>query len=127
MKDLRDQRAATEVELLDYAPAYQPNFKQLNVDWIERYFRLEAADHKALDHPEKYILQRRGHIWLARHGGQMVGTCALLPLAAGTYELAKMTVIPTAQGLGVGFRLGTAAIAYARALGTACTWKATPS
>lgn len=119
VKAVRDARLASEVQLFDYAPAYQPDFKRLNVAWIEQYFRLEAADLKALDHPEAYILQPGGHIFLAAYQGAIVGTCALLPMPAATYELAKMAVSPTAQGLGIGYQLGQAAIAWARAQGAA--------
>jgi DNA-binding MarR family transcriptional regulator/GNAT superfamily N-acetyltransferase len=117
VKALRDERVTDEVRLLDYTPAHQPDFKRLNVEWIERYFRVEEADLKALDHPDAYILQRGGHILLAEYGGQVVGTCALLKMDDASYELAKMAVSPTAQGLGIGFQLGQAAIAQARALG----------
>lgn len=117
VKQVRDARIAGEVQVVDYIPEYQADFKQLNVEWIERYFHLEAADLKALDHPDEYILQRGGHILLARYQGRAVGACALLRMDDTTYELAKMAVSPTAQGLGIGWTLGQAAIARARALG----------
>ncbi|OUJ72915.1 bifunctional helix-turn-helix transcriptional regulator/GNAT family N-acetyltransferase [Hymenobacter crusticola] len=116
-KAVRDARIADEIRLLEYQPQYQPDFKRLNVEWIEQYFRVEEADLKALDHPNEYILQRGGHILLAEYQGQIVGTCALLKMEADTYELAKMAVSPTTQGLGIGFRLGQAAIDKARNLG----------
>jgi DNA-binding MarR family transcriptional regulator len=117
VKGIRDQRARNEVQILDYKPEYQADFKRLNIEWIERYFRVEPADLKALDHPEEYILAPGGRILLARHQEQIVGTCALLNMNDDTYELAKMAVSPGVQGLGIGFRLGQAAIAQARALG----------
>ncbi|TGE15170.1 bifunctional helix-turn-helix transcriptional regulator/GNAT family N-acetyltransferase [Hymenobacter elongatus] len=117
VKAIRDQRLTGAVRLLDYTPPHQPDFKRLNAEWIERYFRLEEADLNALDHPDEYILARGGHILLAEYGGQIVGTCALIKMSDGAYELAKMAVAPTAQGLGIGLRLGEAAVAKARALG----------
>jgi DNA-binding MarR family transcriptional regulator/GNAT superfamily N-acetyltransferase len=117
VKAVREQRVAAEVRLLDYSPMYQADFKRLNVEWIERYFRLEEADLKALDHPDEYIIQRGGYILLAEYQGQVVGTCALLYMDANTYELAKMAVSPTAHGLGIGEQLGRAAIAKAKTLG----------
>lgn len=118
VKAVRDQHLREQVQLLDYEPQYQPDFKRLNVEWIERYFAVEAADLKALDHPDEYILRRGGHILLAHYQGQIVGTCALIKMAADRYELAKMAVSPAAQGLGIGLRLGEAAIAKARELGS---------
>ncbi len=117
VKAVRDRRVAAEVQVLDYAPQHQADFKRLNVEWIEQYFRVEPADLKALDEPEAYILRPGGHIWLATHRGVVVGTCALIKMDAQTYELAKMAVSPAAQGLGIGHRLGEAALAKARALG----------
>jgi DNA-binding MarR family transcriptional regulator/GNAT superfamily N-acetyltransferase len=117
VKAVRDQRIAGEVHMLAYEPQYQPDFKRLNVEWIERYFQLEEADLKALNHPDEYIIQRGGHILLAQYAGQIVGTCALIRMDDSTYELAKMAVSPTAHGLGIGERLGRAAITKAKALG----------
>lgn len=117
VKAIRDARVGSQVEVLAYESRYQPDFKQLNVEWIERYFRVEEADLKALDHPEEYILQRGGYIFLACYQDRIVGTCALLLLDDGSFELAKMAVSPAVQGLGIGLRLGEAAIAHARRLG----------
>ena len=97
--------------------AYQADFKRLNVEWIEQYFRLEPADLKALDEPEAYIMHPGGRIWLATYRGAVVETCALIKMDAQHYGLAKMAVSPTAQGLSIGFRLGEAAVAKARAIG----------
>ena len=117
VKAIRDLRTATQVHLLDYAPQYQFDFKRLNLEWIEQYFHLEAADLEALDHPDEHILQPGGHILLANYQGQIVGTCALIKLDAHSYELAKMAVAPAVQGLRIGLRLGEAAVAKAQALG----------
>jgi DNA-binding MarR family transcriptional regulator/GNAT superfamily N-acetyltransferase len=117
VKAVRDARAAEQVRLIPYQPQYQPDFKRLNVEWIAQFFAVEAADLQALDHPQEYILQPGGQILLAEYQGHIVGTCALLRQDADTLELAKMAVSPTAQGLGIGYRLAQAAVAAAQALG----------
>ncbi|GAB3579116.1 GNAT family N-acetyltransferase [Hymenobacter daeguensis] len=103
--------------LRDFRPGDQPIFRQLNEEWISRYFILEPADLKALDHPEEYILAPGGHILLAEVDGQVVGTCALIKMADGGYELAKMAVSPAAQGRRIGLLLGEAAVRRVRELG----------
>jgi putative acetyltransferase len=103
--------------ILDYLPAHQPIFRALNEEWITQYFVMEAPDYQMLDEPERYILEPGGAIVMAEHQGQLVGTCALLPEGHGVFELAKMAVSPKAQGLGIGFALGQAAISKARQLG----------
>jgi DNA-binding MarR family transcriptional regulator/GNAT superfamily N-acetyltransferase len=113
----RSRREANAVQLRDFQSGDQPIFRQLNEEWISRYFTLEPADLKALDHPEEYILEPGGSILLAEIGQQVVGTCALIKMPEGSYELAKMAVSPAAQGQGVGLLLGQAAIQRVRDLG----------
>ena len=109
---------AALVTLRDFRPGDQPVFRQLNEEWISRYFTLEPADLKALDQPEEYILAPGGGILLAELNGQVVGTCALIKMADGSsYELAKMAVSPAAQGQRLGYRLGQAAVQRVRDLG----------
>lgn len=113
----RQQREAAPVRIRDFEPADQAAFKQLNVEWISRYFTLEPADLKALDQPAAYILAPGGAILLAEVAGEVVGTCALIKMADGGYELAKMAVTEAAQGKRIGWLLGQAAIERARDLG----------
>ena len=113
----RAQREAAPVRLRDFRPGDQAIFRQLNVEWISHYFALEPADLKALDHPEEYILRPGGSILLAEMGGAVVGTCALIKMAAGSYELGKMAVAPAAQGQRIGSLLGDAAVQRVRDLG----------
>lgn len=117
VKAARGARLGLEVHIRDYEPQYQPDFKQLNIAWIEEHFRVEEPDLQALDHPEAYILAKGGHILLAEYQSRIVGACALLRMDDASYELAKMAVDPAAQGLGIGLLLGQAAMAKARALG----------
>ena len=105
------------IRILDYEPAYQPVFRALNEEWITKFFVMETPDYQMLDEPQQYILAPGGAILMAEHEGQLVGTCALLNEGHGVFELAKMAVSPTAQGLGIGYALGQAAIQKARQLG----------
>lgn len=114
---VRGARAAEQVRILPYEPRYAPDFKRLNVEWIEKDFVLEETDLKILDHPEEYILQPGGRILLAEYQGQIVGVCALVRMDADTLELAKMAVTASAQGLGIGQRLAQTALDTARQMG----------
>ena len=105
------------VTILDYQPQHQPAFRALNHEWISQYFTIEPIDNAMLDDPQGYILAPGGYIFMAQHGTELVGTCALIKEHEGVYELAKMAVSPRAQGLGIGWELGQAALAKARELG----------
>jgi DNA-binding MarR family transcriptional regulator/N-acetylglutamate synthase-like GNAT family acetyltransferase len=113
----KKMRESSQVEIVDFKPGWQPAFRQLNEEWITKYFRMEESDHKALDHPQKYILDKGGHIYMALYKGDPVATCAIVPMDDGGFELAKMAVSPRAQGLGIGYLIGKACIEKARALG----------
>lgn len=90
------------IEIIDYLPEFHHNFQQLNYEWIETYFKIEEADRQSLDYPDEKILKPGGHIYMARHNGEIVGTCALIKINKNTYELAKMAVAKRARGKGIG-------------------------
>ncbi len=80
---------------------------------------MEASDYKALDDPQKYILDDGGEIMVALMGGKVVGVCALIRMDDPDFdfELAKMAVSPAAQGKGIGWLLGKAVLEKAREFG----------
>lgn len=118
VQEQRKERERLKVKIITYTDAYQSHFKALNEEWISKYFVMEAADYKTLDHPMEYILDKGGAIFVALYEGEPVGVCALLNMKDGSrYELAKMAVSPKAQGKSIGWLLGQHAIEKARALG----------
>jgi DNA-binding MarR family transcriptional regulator/GNAT superfamily N-acetyltransferase len=98
------------VEIIAFERRYGPDFKRLNVEWLEKYFRVEPIDEEVLSRPMR-ILRDGGAIFLARYRGAIVGTCALLNAGSARFELAKMAVTAGHQGLGIGRKLIEAVIA----------------
>ena len=117
VREVRKDCDRHNIEIIDYSPEFQDDFKRLNYEWIEKYFKLEESDYESLNHPDKKILQPGGHIYLARYNDKIVGTCALIKVNNNTYELAKMAVTESARGKGIGWLLGQAAVTFARELG----------
>ena len=109
----------SSVHIVPFAPQYKTAFRDLNKAWIEEYFRMEPGDFVALDHPETYILDKGGHILVAKWGEQVAGVCALVKMdhPRFDYELAKMAVDPQFQGKKIGWKLGQAVLDKARSLG----------
>lgn len=101
---------AMPLEIVPYEPGLAGDFYRLNAQWLERYFRLEEIDKQMLRDPERYVLAPGGALFFARLGGQAIGTCALLCEAPGVYELSKMCVDESFQGLGAGRTLLEATI-----------------
>ena len=108
-----------KIEIINYDDKYQTVFRELNVEWISKYFKMEAADFRALDNPQGYIYDGGGHILVALLNAEPVGVCALIKMDDPTYqfELAKMAVSPQAQGKKIGLLLGQAVIKQAKKLG----------
>ena len=113
----RNPTPVDELLLRTFRPGDEEAFSRLNQAWIEQEFSLEAADREVLDDPRGQILGRGGQICVADLDGQVLGCCALLAIAPGELELAKMTVAESARGLGIGRRLLGFAIAVARQMG----------
>lgn len=105
------------INIKEYAPEYQQDFKKLNAEWIEKYFRLEEKDIETLNNPQENIIDKGGHILLAELNSEIVGACALQKMDEKIYELAKMAVSPKVQGQSIGWLLGQACIEKARSLG----------
>jgi ribosomal protein S18 acetylase RimI-like enzyme len=90
------------MEIIDYTNDYREVFKNLNLEWLEKYFEVEPIDHALLSDPEKNIIDNGGFIFLARYDNTIVGTVALLKINEVTFELSKMAVTEKLQGLGIG-------------------------
>ena len=99
-----------EVTILSYQPKYAEDYKQLNLAWIEKYFKVEEHDIEQLDNPDAYIISKGGYILFAKYDGAIVGTCALIKTDDSEYELAKMAVSPKMRGKGYGDQLMKATI-----------------
>ena len=100
-----------------YRPEDQRGFAALNRDWLIEYGLLEPRDEHQLADPLGQIVVPGGQIFVARRGGEVVGTSAVLPHGDGVFELLKLAVTPSAQGLGLGRRLVEACLEYARERG----------
>jgi ribosomal protein S18 acetylase RimI-like enzyme len=93
------------VEIVGFRPDYAGHFRTLNVEWLEKYYRVEAIDEAILSNPVQKILEPGGDILFAVLDGAVVGTVALKHDGEGVYEMTKMAVTARAQGLGIGRRL----------------------
>ncbi len=109
-----------KIEIIDLDPQNEGHklaFKQINYEWIEKYFKVEKGDLDSLENPEKYFLATGGAVLLARRGDEYLGTSALKPMGNNSYELCKMGVSEVARGLGIGGLIGEAAIKKAKEIG----------
>lgn len=102
--------SASAIEIVDFVPELADAFRELNVEWLDKYFRVEPIDDEMLGRPDQVIIAGGGAILFAKQGDTVVGTAALKHHGAGTYELTKMAVTERCQGAGIGRMLVLACI-----------------
>jgi len=107
------------VRIVGFDPALAPHFERLNVEWLERYFHVEAIDRDVLRNAQSKVIDHGGDILFAYLNDAVVGCCALKHQGEQVFELTKMAVTTSAQGYGIGRKLMVAALErYAELGGT---------
>jgi putative acetyltransferase len=89
------------IEIVEYHDVLKNDFRQLNVEWLDKYNLREEADMIVLNDPQGKIMDKGGVIYVALANGEAVGTAAMVPEHDGIYELAKMAVTEQWQGRGI--------------------------
>lgn len=91
--------------------------KTLNLEWLQKHFRVEPKDEIVLSDPQSQIIDKGGMIFYAKYKDEIVGTVSLIKINNTTFELSKMAVTESAQGLGIGKKLILHCFAVAEAKG----------
>jgi N-acetylglutamate synthase-like GNAT family acetyltransferase len=93
-------------------------FYRINAEWIEAMFVLEDNDITLLSNPRDLIINKGGAVLFAQTPDLgVVGTCALIKMKDGWFELTKMGVSEAARGRKVGEYLLAQTLERARAMG----------
>jgi ribosomal protein S18 acetylase RimI-like enzyme len=89
------------IRIINYEKKYQPDFKKLNLEWLDKYNLTESHDLEILDDPEGSVIAKGGCIFLAMDGEKVIGTAGLWKENEWEYELIKMAVDPVYRGRGI--------------------------
>ena len=102
--EARKIREKADIAVIPYEPCHKELFKSLNEDWIKQHWEVEPHDLDYLDHPQEYIIDKGGFIFVATYKETPVGVCALCKMddPKYDYELARLAVCSEAQGKGFG-------------------------
>ncbi|MES2565903.1 MAG: GNAT family N-acetyltransferase [Bacteroidota bacterium] len=90
------------VDIIDYTEDLKDQIKTLNIEWLQKFFKIEPNDIIQLSNPKKEIIDKGGYIYYAKHHDEIVATVSLMKVETNIYELAKMAVTDKVQGLGIG-------------------------
>jgi GNAT superfamily N-acetyltransferase len=107
----------TAMSVIDFQPQFADAFRTLNEAWITRFFAMEPKDAELIGDPRGQILDKGGHVFFAMEDGAPVGCVALIAMADGGFEVAKMAVSEASRGRGHAKALMSACVERARALG----------
>ena len=112
--------AAPAMSVRDFSDDLAQAFHDINAEWISRMFALEENDIRLLENPRELIVNKGGAVLFAQTPDLgVVGTCAVMKMNDGWYELTKMGVLEAARGRKVGEFLLAATIERAKAMGVA--------
>jgi ribosomal protein S18 acetylase RimI-like enzyme len=89
------------ITVIPFEEKYAGDFKQLNIEWLQQFFIIEAYDEYQLSHPMQEIIHKGGYIFLAKDEEKIIGTVALMKETDRSFELTKMSVTKDSQGRGV--------------------------
>jgi putative acetyltransferase len=105
------------IEIRAFRPEDAVAFRELNEEWITKYFSMEEHDFEVLGDPERYVIGPGGQIFMAVVDGVALGCCALIVERPGVFEVGKMAVSEECRGRGIGRKLLAYTIEQARAQG----------
>jgi GNAT superfamily N-acetyltransferase len=117
MKRINQHEGQNPLRIHEYDDTLAADFGDINREWINAMFHLEAVDVEVLDHPRARIIDLGGVILFVEASGLgIVGTCALRKSGARAFELTKMGVRESARGLKAGEFLRSTIIQRAMSL-----------
>lgn len=111
------EKSHLNFKIVEYKPEYKIKYKDLNYEWLNRYFEIESSDEKILSNPEEEVIKKNGFIFFALLNDDPIGTCTLIRQDDTSYELSKMCVTEKYQRKGAGELLMNEAISKAYHLG----------
>ena len=115
---VRREDPCPAMTIREYDDGLATFFHDLNAEWIEAMFSLEENDRMILSDPRGQILDGGGVIlFVEAEGLGIVGTCALMRMGEGCFELTKMAVSERARGRKAGEHLLRAMLARAARMG----------
>lgn len=101
------------LKIVPFVPQHAARFRDLNLEWVQRYFYVEPMDKTLLENCKAAILDKGGYIFMAELEDDIVGCFSFIKIREEEYELGKMAVDPQFQGHKIGQTLMQFAIDFA--------------
>ena len=92
----------TKISFKKFSKIDSEKFKSLNLEWLNRYFKVEPIDELVLNNPKREIIDKGGFIFMIEKNSDIIGTFAFIKKSENIYEFSKMAIIPDERGNGYG-------------------------
>lgn len=106
-----------QINIISYESKYQPVFKSLNLEWLDKYNLTEDHDLMILDDPQGTVIDNGGFLWLAKAGEEIIGTVGIMKDTDTVFEIIKMFVSPSWRGKGISKLLIETCLSKAKEIG----------
>ncbi len=101
------------MEIIPYEEKYKGNFKELNLVWIKKYFKVEPQDVNMLENIEDF-LEKGAAVYFAVEQGKAIAACMVNPVGSQVWEICKLATDEKYQGMGAGSGVLKACMDYAK-------------
>ena len=92
----------TKISFKKFSKIDSEKFKSLNLEWLNRYFKVEPIDELVLNNPKREIIDKGGFIFMIEKNSDIIGTFAFIKKSEKIYEFSKMAIMPDERGNGYG-------------------------
>ena len=107
-----------EINIINFEKKLEKNFFDLNIEWLNHFFKVEEFDYQVLSKSKYYIIDKGGEIFFAKFKNEIVGTVALMPTKEkSVFELTKMAVNPEYRNKGIGKKLLQKCLSFSKQKG----------
>ena len=100
------------MEIVSYQSKYKNNFIDLNLAWLNKYFKVEPHDTEMLDGVET-LIQQGAAVYFAVENETVLATCMIVPHGNDVWEICKLATDEKFQGKGAGSAVLKACMDYA--------------
>lgn len=101
------------MEIAAYKSQWKQNFINLNLEWIEKYFKAEPQDIEMLNNVEE-LIRNGAAVFFALEQERPIAVCMIVPRKNHIWEICKLATAKEAQGKGAGWAVLEKCMNYAK-------------
>lgn len=101
------------MKIVKYEKKYEKTFKELSLNWIEKYFSVEPEDLRTINNVET-LIDNGAMVLFIVENDVVLSTCMIRPIENDVWEIGKLATNANYLGNGAGSKVFEACIHYAK-------------